>query len=121
MKTKDDILLEQAYSKILLKENEMPTQPEDNTESIDQVKQDIAQYNPIHDTDQFEEDYPSLDYDQVIQFIKDRGYIITNGYYDGGFDTYKPVSKDRAVSVFLSMFDDHVVDSQSNEKLYFNK
>jgi hypothetical protein len=31
MKSKDDILLEQAYTTILLKENEIPASAEDNT------------------------------------------------------------------------------------------
>jgi hypothetical protein len=57
--------------------------------------------------EEFSDDFPSLDYNTITNFIKSKGYKITSDYYDGGFDINDG-------EYFIGVFDDHIAVTDGN-------
>ena len=70
----------------------------------------INKYN-----EQFEEDFQDLDYQTIVNFIHQNGFILMNEYNDGGFD----VEDKNGKSIFLGMFDTYLIDSETEETYSF--
>ena len=65
------------------------------------VENKITFQSRLNENEEFDNDFPSLDYNTIIKFIEDQGYKITSGYYDGGFDVNNG-------EYFVGVFDDHI-------------
>jgi hypothetical protein len=55
----------------------------------------------LNENEEFSNDFPTLDYNDVVNFINDKGYKVTSEYYDGGFDVNDG-------EYFVGIFDDHI-------------
>ena len=77
-----------------------------------------SQYKAIlNENEQFESDFPSLDYNTIMNFITDNGFKITSEYYDGGFDVNDG-------EYFVGVFDDHIAVSDTTgviKDIYFDE
>jgi hypothetical protein len=65
------------------------------------VENKITTQSRLNENEEFDNDFPSLDYNTIRNFIKSKGYKITSGYYDGGFDVNNG-------EYFVGVFDDHI-------------
>jgi hypothetical protein len=61
----------------------------------------ITTQSRLNENEEFDSDFPSLDYNTITNFIKSKGYKITSDYYDGGFDVNDG-------EYFVGVFDDHI-------------
>jgi len=64
----------------------------------------------INENQEFENDFPLLNYNDVVKFIEDQGYKITSEYYDSGFDVNDG-------EYFVGIFDDHIAITDSKGKI----
>jgi hypothetical protein len=65
------------------------------------VENKITFQSRLNENEEFDNDFPSLDYNIIIKFIEDQGYQVTSDYYDGGFDVNNG-------EYFVGVFDDHI-------------
>ena len=78
--------------------------------------QKLAGIKKLNENEEFYIDFPTLDYNTVVDFINSKGYKINDEYYDGGFDVNDG-------EYFIGVFDDHiaVTDSEGKVKnIYFS-
>jgi hypothetical protein len=69
--------------------------------------------NEDNENKEFNIDFPSLDYNTVVDFIENKGYDIVSDYYDKGFDADEG-------DTFVGIFNDHieVMDPNGRVKKY---
>jgi hypothetical protein len=65
------------------------------------VENKITTQSRLNENEEFDNDFPSLDYNTITNFIKSKGYEINGDYYDGGFDVNNG-------EYFVGVFDDHI-------------
>jgi hypothetical protein len=65
------------------------------------VENKITTQSRLNENEEFDNDFPSLDYNTIRNFIKSKGYEINGDYYDGGFDVNNG-------EYFVGVFDDHI-------------
>ena len=46
------------------------------------VENKITFQSRLNENEEFDNDFPSLDYNIIIKFIEDQGYQVTSDYYD---------------------------------------
>ena len=63
-----------------------------------------TQINEEHINEEWENDFPSLDYDKVVSLVKSIGLEIVSDYYDYGFDAEDSKGK----SYFVGVSDKHI-------------
>lgn len=78
--------------------------------SLQEIKVRSGRIKKRKPNEEFEKDFPLLDYNFVVQFIEDQGYEILNDYYDGGFD----VEDTTGENYFIGIFDNHIAVSDSD-------
>jgi hypothetical protein len=71
------------------------------------VENKITFQSRLNENEEFSDDFPSLDYNTITNFIKSKGYKITSYYYDGGFDVNDG-------EYFIGVFDDHIAVTDGN-------
>ena len=65
------------------------------------VENKITTQSRLNENEEFNNDFPSLNYNTITNFIKSKGYKITSDYYDSGFDVNDG-------EYFVGIFDDHI-------------
>jgi len=71
------------------------------------VENKITFQSRLNENEEFSDDFPSLDYNTITNFIKSKGYKITSDYYDGGFDVNDG-------EYFVGIFNDHIAVTDNN-------
>jgi hypothetical protein len=71
------------------------------------VENKITTQSRLNENEEFSDDFPSLDYNTITNFIKSKGYKITSDYYDGGFDVNDG-------EYFVGIFNDHIAVTDNN-------
>jgi hypothetical protein len=77
------------------------------------VENKLTSQSKLNENKEFNIDFPSLDYNTVVDFIESKGYDIVSDYYDKGFDADEG-------DTFVGIFDDHieVMDPNGRVKKY---
>jgi hypothetical protein len=66
------------------------------------IREEIKNFQkPLLENEEFEDEFPNLDYDEVKAFIESKGYKIEDEYYEGGFDV-------DGGDYFVGVFEDHI-------------
>ena len=72
--------------------------------------QELAGIEKLNENEEFENDFPLLNYNSIIKFIENKGYKVTSDYYDGGFDVNDG-------EYFIGMFDNHIAVTDSKGEI----